>query len=499
MRKLCKHNNNVHKNNKIQQFSRVLFLYIALCTLLFLITYSLDCNADSQTITGKQTWPPQLTGAINGTVRLKSPLFLKIPNSVKTIAKKTGSAAFTVAKIPPTVDLAFHSPLPNPALNGTGWSAWGDICVANNGMVYCGIGDHGNAKKGKSFCFLFRWNPQTRKLEKIVDLNKIVPRHHGEPTWSKIHARITQGTDGWIYFTGTLNDGNRAGNPEYHWSNTIPGGQLYRYNPKTGKTELFANLPPARATATVLLDHKHNIWWCNLEAGPNALFALNLKSKKVLFKTPDGSIPTSNGNRNFALARDGSIYFNGKGGIWKYNPKINNIVPTKSAFHKKETIRSSTRESKSGWIYGTTLASKCDGRLFRYAPAIDKLEILGWDFLTGDYTTVCVLSPDERYLYYLPGAHGGASKIGTPVVQYEIATGTRKVIAFLREAFEKKYGYIPAGTYGVKISKDGTVLYVNFNGQLTNAIRKEKKNPKNFGLTAFAAIHIPSQECKSKD
>jgi hypothetical protein len=174
--------------------------------------------------------------------------------------------------------------------------------------------------------------------------------------------------------------------------------------------------------------------------------------------------------------------------LWKYDPDTRSIAATRSVFPDKTTMRSSTRESKAGYIYGTTMRP---GQLFRYAPAQDKLELLGPDFLTGDYTTVTVLSPDERFVYYLPGAHGGAMETGTPVVQYNIASGQRKVLAFLGAGVDKATGYRPAGTYGMKISADGSTLYVNFNGQPHDNI---PKHAKAFGLTAFAAIHIPASE-----
>src|SRR5690606_29403635 len=102
----------------------------------------------------------------------------------------------------------------------------------------------------------------------------------------------------------------------------------------------------------------------------------------------------------------------------------------------------STRQSKDGYIFGITSAP---GELFRYDPAADELTMLGFDFLRGDYTTVVVLSPDERFLYYMPGAHGGARHKGTPIVQYHIASGRRKVLAFLRGPIEQRHAYVPAG------------------------------------------------------
>jgi hypothetical protein len=108
--------------------------------------------------------------------------------------------------------------------------------------------------------------------------------------------------------------------------------------------------------------------------------------------------------------------------------------------------------------------------------------------------TVSVLSPDERFVYYLPGAHGGAFRYGTPVIQYEIASGRRKVLALLAPAIEEAQGYVPAGTYGAKLSADGATLYVNFNGHPVDRLRPRKMPPNGFGLCGFAAIHIPAAE-----
>lgn len=463
------------------------FIVFSCC--LFLAVFS--TSVFSQEVGKEESWPPSLKGATNGTVTLTSELFLKIPDNVKTAVENNKAVAFTVATIAPTVDLAFHGSLPNMALNGTGWSCWGDIAVAQSGKAYCGIGDHGDDAGGKSYAYIYEWDMEKKILKQVVDVNAIVPRKSGESSWAKVHARIDEGPDGKIYFTGTLNDGNAANQPKYKWSKEIPGGQLYRYDPVTGKAEVFANLPNARASATSILDRKRNVWWCNLEAGGNALIAINLDSGDVFYKAADGS---TGFNRNFALANDGCVYFNGPDNfIWKCDAAAKTITQTKSVFKDSVGMRSSTRESSEGYIYGVTHAP---GRMFRYSPSKDELVMLGPDFLEGEYTTVCVMSPDEKFVYYLPGAHGSALNIGTPVIQYRIATGERKVIAFLRSAFEKNYDYVPGGTYGVKISADGSTLYVNLNGHASDAVRPAKMTASGFGLTAFTAIHIPESERK---
>jgi hypothetical protein len=355
--------------------------------------------------------------------------------------------------------------------------------------VYCAVGDHGDDVGGDARCFLYRWDPKRKMLERIVDVNAVVPPQLGQPAWSKVHAKIDEGPDGMIYFSCTLNDGNRAAKPDYHWNERLPGGQLYQYDPKTGQTSVFANLPPKRCTATSLLDRERNIWWCNLEAGTgNALWGLDLRTKKPVFQAADS---TMGFNRAFALARDGSIYFNGKDSVWRYDPAKKDIAPRQATFAGSPGMRSATRESKDGCLYGTTHQS---GQLFRYRSADDKLALLGPAWLSGSYVTVTELSPDERFVYYLPGAHGGAFKDGTPVVQYEIARGERKVLAFLAPAFEQVYDYVPAGTYGMKVSADGGTLYVNFNGHAGDKQRPQAMRPNGFGLCGFAAVHVPATE-----
>jgi hypothetical protein len=403
---------------------------------------------------------------------------------------KEGVAAFVVASEPPKVELALHRYLgPSPASRRL-WSSWGDIALADDGSVYVGIGDHHDDVGGDARCFIYRWDPKTKTLERVVDMNQVVPPRTGQPAWSKVHAKVEQGPDGAIYFCCTLNDGNRAGQPGMGWNEALPGGQIYRFDPKTGKTSVFANLPPRRCTATSLLDTQRGIWWCNLEAGEgNALFGLDLRTGKPVYQGADGSVAF---NRNFALAADGSIYFNGtEGKILHLDPSSGQVTETSATIPGAPGMRSSTRQSREGVIFGSTYKTN---QLFRFDPVKSHVELLGPTWGTGEYTTVMLLSHDERFVYYLPGAHGKAWEYGTPVVQYEIATGKRKVLAFLAEAFTESFDYVPGGTYGIALTPEGDTLYVNFNGHASDRIRPAKMQPNGFGLVSFAAIHIPASE-----
>lgn len=434
------------------------------------------------------TWPPALKGAVHGTVTVASPKFLEVPDSVRAAAEKPTAAEFDVAKAPPTVRLAFHGDLGPDAEKRRLWSCWGDVCLAEDGRVYCAVGDHGTDVGGDARCFLYRWDPQTKTLERIVDMNQVVPPKPGQPAWSKVHAKIDQGADGKIYFCCTLNDGNRAKLPTYGWNERLPGGQIYQYDPATGKTIVFASLPAKRCTATSALDPERNVWWCNLEAGEgDALWGFDLTTKKPVFQGKDGSVGF---NRTFAVLNDGTILHNGKESLQRLDPRTGAVAVMKTSFEGSPGMRAVSRETVDGLVYGVTHKTN---RLFRYDVSKDEATPLGPSWLSGAYTTVVLVSPDRRFLYYLPGAHGGAFRDGTPVIQYDVVKGRRKVLAFLAPAFEAEHDYAPAGTYGVKLSADGGTLYVNFNGHPTKNRPKHLKTD-GFGLCSFAEIEIPKAE-----
>ncbi len=456
---------------------------------------ALNCGALTSVLTvaavvasAADSWPPELKGAVRGTVTFSSPDLVNIPEDVRKQASDPKAAPFEVATKAPTIDLAFHGQLGPDAASRRLWSSWGDICVASDGRVYCAIGDHGDDVGGDARCFLYRWDPARKELEQVVDMNQVVPPRKGRPAWSKVHAKIDEGRDGKIYFSCTLNDGNRARLSTYGWDDQLPGGQLYQFDPQTGKTVVFANLPPRRCTATSRLDRQRNIWWCNLEAGEgNALWGLDLTSRQPVVQTPDETVAF---NRAFALARDGSIFFNGDDHLLKLDGKSHRISDCRAAFVESPGVRCASEETSDGYIYGVTHGT---AQLFRYSVPRDELRFLGPVFLTGGYTTVIELSPDERYLYYLPGAHGRAQQVGTPVVRYERATGKRVVVAFLADYCQHTFGYVPGGTYGMKLSADGRTIYVNFNGHAVEELRPKHLKTDGFGLTSFAAIHLPEE------
>ena len=113
------------------------------------------------------------------------------------------------------------------------------------------------------------------------------------------------------------------------------------------------------------------------------------------------------------------------------------------------------------------------------------------NFGEGHYTTSIGLSPGGRYLYYVPGAHGTCWELGTPIVQYDIQSRQRKVLAFLEEYYESKYDYRFGGTFGVNVSADGSTLFIPMNGNRREGV---KEGEESFGRPVFTAIHVPERE-----
>ena len=131
------------------------------------------------------------------------------------------------------------------------------------------------------------------------------------------------------------------------------------------------------------------------------------------------------------------------------------------------------------------------GVLLAFDPKTETVKNLGLNFAEGEYTAVMVLSPDDRYVYYAPGAHGSGARIGAPVVQYNVSTGQRKVLAFLNPVLRERFQYNVGGTYNMKISRDGSKLFITFNGA---EVLDRAKRDETFGLPSLVVINLPRAE-----
>lgn len=516
------------------KLNNIHILSVLTTVLFFFLIFS--CNKPNK----EQVWPPELpTADENGVATLSGPDLLQVPSSVQHILDSAG-IRLDIAKTAPKIELVYHNDLPSASFNGTGWSSWGNICIASDGKVYTGIGNHGGVVNGEAL--LYCWDPSSRTLKKIADINEVTGANTEEVHFSKIHAHIIEGKDRKIYFVGTLDDGGKAGSSPIleKWDEKIAGGKIFQYDPQTGNTIVYADFPKARVASKLKYDKERNILYCPIEGHSAykdgfALGAFDMDKKEWIYIGTPGQLRSINimldarrnlfyqGKESFAhmdtrlktmmeiwrgeevnvVNKDHSIIepelFKAHKRLeneevkyttlWKYDPTTKTVSPTDSYF-KGDKFSDPTEESDDGLIYGTTEK----GKLFRYSPSRDQLDLLGSNFLVkGETITASVLSPDEKYIYYMPGAHGSAGLSGTPVIQYNIEKEQQKALAFLYEPMNKAFNYAPGGTYGLKISNDGSTLYVSLNGAPSDSLRPEGLG-RGFGLCSFAIIHIPASE-----
>ena len=395
-------------------------------------------------------YPPTLPDG-ESVVTHTSREFLRAPAGIKL------QPGVTIARTPPTVNFLYY-----PMQRAKDyWSNWGDG-LAVEGKYYSSYGNH-KGIGGQSF--VCEYDVKTRKLRLLVDVTKYLSRPKGYYTPGKIHGRLDLGRDGWLYFV-TARGSTRVTNARNHFR----GEWLLRVHPVTGKIETVA-YPPLSMDSVMdsLLDPERMIFYGGTVAGDyrdkrNRFFAYDVKNRKLLHAVYDGP------RRLFILApASGRVYYVGSKSraLYRYDP-ASGAPPVKIKEPGAIGIRAVTRETPQGYVY-TISSGQGRGRipaLYRFHTRTEKIEKRLDDVSVADctYVTTVDADPTGRYLYYVPGAHGGSERDGAAVVQLDTRTLKRKVIAFLHPFHNKKYRFTPMGTYGVAVSPKGDTLYITWSG-----------------------------------
>jgi hypothetical protein len=414
-------------------------------------------------------YPPQLPGG-ESIITLQQPELLKAP------AGFPGDVA--IAKAQPTVDFMFF---PGQDYPGNPWSIWGDSLAAN-GKYYASIGDHlapaGNA-------FVFEYDPATKSLRRLVDIRKTLSLPDGHYTPGKIHGRLDLGSDGWLYFS-THRGSTRVTTDEFHYK----GDWIMRCDPATGKTEVVAQGPvPKHCIPCSVVDPKRMIFYGGTAPGTGKdgegvhFFAYDLKARKVLYSGPDGPA------RAMVLAKStGRVYYTagkGEGGpLMRYDPDLGG-APEKIA--GSIGIRAATEETPDGYVYTVSSGQgSAKAMLYRFNAKSEQIEELGPAAVASqNYITSIDADPTGRFLYYIPGAHGGSEKDGSPVIQFDVKTRKKKVIAFLHPLTAERFGSTLKGTFSSAVDPAGDKLYVTWNNS---------RGSKVWDSCVLTVIHIPKQE-----
>jgi hypothetical protein len=394
--------------------------------------------------------PPTL-GAGKTVATFSSSELLESPASMRNVP---------VARTAPVVDFLYY---PGQDYKGNPWSNWGDG-VATPDKYYSAIGDH-KAPGGNAF--VYEYDTVARTLKKIVDLRELLDVSEGQYSPGKIHSRIDMGSDGWVYFS-THRGSTKVTTDEYGYK----GDWIVRHNPETSTSEIVAHGPVGKhCIPCSVLDPDQLIFYGGTAAGEstdkrNLFFAYDIANSKLLYSGEGGP------GRYMLFSRSTHrVYF---------TPPVELDVEI--------GVRAATQETPQGFIY---TVSKDDATIYRFDTKTEKAEYVGSAPVgTQTYITTIDADPTGRYLYYVPGAHGGSERDGSAIVQFDVIAKSKKVIAFLHPLLKQRLGYTPLGTFSTALSPSGETLYITWNGNL-GGVRRGRPT---WDACALTVVHIPPSE-----
>ncbi len=436
--------------------------------LVFAFAFPLAVNA------AEVTFPPALPGG-QTVVTDKSPQMLKPTDTLR--------AGVAIAKEPPTVDFMYY---PGQDYETKLWSAWGDNLAVGD-RCYSAIGDH-DGPSGNAL--LYEYDSTTKSLRVVVDVKKLLKVPAGEYTPGKIHSRIDLGSDGWLYFS-THRGSTRVTIPKFGFK----GDWILRYHPEDQKAEIVAHAPlPMQTLPMSVLDPDRLIYYAGTQDGANEkdpmFLAYDIARRKVLFSCEDGPsryaiFAKSTGKLYFHRGKSSPNSTDGPRQLVRFDPETAKGLEKTSA---RLGLRAASEESADHHVYTID-----HDNLWSFNTQTEKVVDMGSAAVGSmTYTTSIDLDPQtNRYLYYVPGAHGGAERDGSPLVQYDVKTRQRKVIAFLHPFYFKKYDYVPSGVFGTAVSPAGDKVYITWNGA-RGAESLDKK--VRWNTCAFMIVHIPESE-----
>ncbi len=178
-----------------------------------------------------------------------------------------------------------------------------------------------------------------------------------------------------------------------------------------------------------------------------------------------------------------------------FDPELNRFerlelsTPENPYDHKALQLRAYT-ENRT--MDGAFYCISQNGAFFRFRPEKPAVEPVGVNWDKGRYTSTIALDSNGRYFYYMPGGmkKQNANEYG-PIVQYDVKTGKKKVIAWLTDYYWEKYGYWIGGTYGMNISADNSSLVIVMNGAF---VTRDDKNGAPYGNPSLFVVTIPEEE-----
>jgi hypothetical protein len=273
---------------------------------------------------------------------------------------------------------------------------------------------------------------------------------------------------------------------EFHFR----GDWVLRHHPESGKSEVMVHAPvPKHCIPASVLDGERLIFYgattpgVGNEEGDIHFFAYDVKGKRLLH---DGSGGPA---RAIALAQStGRVYFTpgkGEGPLMRFDPARPGAPEKLDA---TLGIRAASAETARGVIYVVSSGQgKAESQLYALDTKTERVEPLGPAAVaSAQYITTLDTDATGRFLYYIPGAHGGAERDGSPVVQFDTRTRAKKIIAFLHPFYAERYGCTLQGTFSAAVDRRGDKLYITWNVSRTGG--------KVWDCCVLTVVHIPESE-----
>ncbi len=395
---------------------------------------------------------------------------------------------FVIAEVPPTVKFQILPELKPEYFSGdvyqAGWANWAKVTRSDDNRFYFSASDH--RSRGAQIN-LYEYRPDEDAVERVLDVGEALDWRDDMYTDGKIHGRKGIMPDGTLWAAT-----HRGPMPTEEWYEAgYQGSWLFSYDINTGEHRNWGVPLERQELPLHKLDTRRGIFFAT-GGLDETMLVWDVNEKKVLF---DGTPP-----ENWAWHERSMLLDEETGHFWgmdkseqpyrfmSFNPADNTFkrhdveVPSNPVSNRQRPLRGHTdRPAKDGWYYWATWS----GAFFRFRPDWDngpQVELVGTTWDQGRDVLQLALCPAGRYIYYQP------RRDPAPLVQYDVKTGQKKVIAYLQDYLVEKYGYWTSShTYGMEVSNDGSFVVIIENGTFAGP-------GGSWGHPAITVINIPEQE-----
>jgi hypothetical protein len=410
--------------------------------------------------------------------------FLRTPLSESPVGE------FSVARVPPRVKLMILPDLdpeyfldvkdPGDAYMFA-WANWAYVSRSQDNHFYFAASNH----RGYGCQInIYEYVPARELVHRLVDVTKILGWTKDNYSDGKIHGHMGIMPDGTLWACTHFGP-----HPDDSWfANGYRGSWMLSYNIYTRETRNWGIPIVGGNLATFHLDTQRGRL-VGTGSLSNMVLCYDVLNKQVRFAgyPPKG---WTWGPRTMLLDQETGKFWtvdmNDGYAFFSFDPEFNkfehydvrppvNPMTQKTGFPRGHT----DRPAIDGWYYWATI----DGTLFRFRPEGAKgpeVQLVGTTWDTGRDVLQMALDPGRRYIYYYP-------KENSPIVQYDVSTGKRKIIGWLQDFFFEKYGYCMGEVYGMEISSDGDYLVIVTNGTFEG-------RGTYFGHPALLVVEIPAEE-----